>query len=294
MPASAAVEAQPRAEAAAQQPQPQQRGSYARWVAANKAAAPAAPPAIVTSEAPAAADGGDDAWADAGDAADATFDEHDDVEGFAFELLSAPEAASESGAPSRALFARKGDHVTLHFVGSFVEGGATFCSSRTGRCKPFAYVLGEASAAASASSPTAGGAGGPPIVVKGWDRALPRVPLGGVARVTLPPQVGARSNLSSRSSTPAPPPPPPPLAPLLLFIRRDLVRALRGGAGPPPLQPTEGARYDTTALARFVVAHSLCCRRAVVSSSCLQLAFGKFGRGRYGFPGHVPPTTAVR
>ena len=158
------------------------RGSYARWVVANKAAAPAAPPAIVTSEAPAAADGVDDAWADAGNAADATFDEHDDVEGFAFELLSTPEAASESGAPSRALFARKGDHVTLHFVGSFVEGGATFCSSRTGRCKPFALVLGEA------STPI-----GLPTAVEGWDRALPRVPLGGVARVTLPPQVGARS-----------------------------------------------------------------------------------------------------
>ena len=39
---------------------------------------------------------------------------------------------------------------------------------------------------------------------------------------------------------------------------------------------------------------SFCFVVLFLPSSCPQLAFGKFGRGRYGAPGYVPPATTVR
>ena len=134
----------------------------------------------------------------------------DDEEGLEFELLKEPPLSDAADAVSQR-FARKGDHVKLHFIGTFVEGGASFCSSRA-RDKPFAFVLGDRGSSAAATLGSGAAAREGAVVVSGWEIALPRVPLGGVARCTLPP--------------------------------------------------------------RF--------------------AFGKAGRGRYGWPGHVPPDTAVR
>ncbi|EUC65146.1 peptidyl-prolyl cis-trans isomerase, FKBP-type protein, partial [Rhizoctonia solani AG-3 Rhs1AP] len=61
---------------------------------------------------------------------------------------------------------KEGDTVTIHYVGTLLNG-TKFDSSRD-RGKPFQTVIGKGK------------------VIKGWDEGIPQVPLGGKARLTIP------------------------------------------------------------------------------------------------------------
>ncbi|CAE6441899.1 hypothetical protein ACGC1H_004298 [Rhizoctonia solani] len=61
---------------------------------------------------------------------------------------------------------KKGDTVTIHYVGTLLNG-KQFDSSRDRR-EPFQTKIGVGQ------------------VIKGWDEGIPQVPLGGKARLTIP------------------------------------------------------------------------------------------------------------
>ncbi|CAE6451560.1 unnamed protein product [Rhizoctonia solani] len=64
-----------------------------------------------------------------------------------------------------------GDQVTIHYTGTLLDG-TKFDSSRDGNRGPFQTQIGTGK------------------VIKGWDHGVPQIPVGGKARLTIPPDMG--------------------------------------------------------------------------------------------------------
>lgn len=67
--------------------------------------------------------------------------------------------------------AKAGDRVSVHYVGTLDEDGRKFDSSRD-RGQPFSFPLGEGR------------------VIKGWDTGVAGMKVGGVRKLTIPPEEG--------------------------------------------------------------------------------------------------------
>ncbi|KAG8714329.1 FK506 binding protein proline rotamase rapamycin-binding protein [Ceratobasidium sp. 423] len=83
---------------------------------------------------------------------------------FKVEKLKAPQHGTQDISP------KAGDNVTIHYVGTLLDG-KKFDSSRD-RGQPFKTVIGRGN------------------VIKGWDEGVPQLKLGEVARLTIPPEMG--------------------------------------------------------------------------------------------------------
>ena len=66
--------------------------------------------------------------------------------------------------------AERGDSVTVHYTGTLEENGEEFDSSRGG--EPFVFKIGSGD------------------VISGWEEGVPGMRIGGVRKLTIPPELG--------------------------------------------------------------------------------------------------------
>lgn len=93
-----------------------------------------------------------------------------DSVGQRFKSASGLESECLRAGPGSGKVARRGDTVTVHYVGRLTDG-TEFDSSRKGDA-PFAFVLGQGR------------------VIKGWDEGVTGMEVGCIRRLTVPPHLG--------------------------------------------------------------------------------------------------------